>query len=35
MDRPVSLGTRLAINDHVMQVADVDPGAAGGAGAGG
>jgi len=23
LDRPVSLGTRLAINDHVMQVADV------------
>jgi HlyD family secretion protein len=25
LDRPVSLGTRLAINDHVMQVADVEP----------
>jgi HlyD family secretion protein len=25
LDRPVSAGTRLAINDHVMQVADVDP----------
>jgi HlyD family secretion protein len=25
LDRPVSLGTRLAINDHVLQVADVDP----------
>ena len=25
LDRPVSLGTRLAINDHLMQVADVDP----------
>jgi HlyD family secretion protein len=24
LDRPVSAGTRLAINDHVMQVADVD-----------
>lgn len=25
LDRPVSLGTRLAINDHLMQVADVSP----------
>jgi HlyD family secretion protein len=26
LDRPASLGTRLAINDHLMQVADVEPG---------
>lgn len=26
LDRPESVGTRLAINDHVMQVADVTPG---------
>jgi HlyD family secretion protein len=26
LDRPVSLGTRLAVNDHLMKVADVDPG---------
>jgi RND family efflux transporter MFP subunit len=25
LDRPASLGTRLAVNDHLMQVADVDP----------
>src|SRR5258706_8807323 len=25
LDRPASLGTRLAVNDHVMQIADVDP----------
>jgi multidrug efflux pump subunit AcrA (membrane-fusion protein) len=25
LDRPASLGTRLAINDHVMQIADVSP----------
>jgi heat shock protein HspQ len=25
LDRPVSLGTRLAVNDHVMQLADVTP----------
>ena len=25
LDRPVTLGTRLAINDHIMQVADVRP----------
>lgn len=25
LDRPVSLGTRLAINDHIMQIADVRP----------
>lgn len=25
LDRPISLGTRLAINDHLMQVADVRP----------
>jgi HlyD family secretion protein len=25
LDRPVSLGTRLAVNDHLMKVADVDP----------
>jgi RND family efflux transporter MFP subunit len=25
LDRPVSPGTRLAVNDHVMLVADVDP----------
>ena len=26
LDRPVSQGTRLAVNDHVMRVADVRPG---------
>ena len=26
LDRPVSRGTRLAVNDHVMRVADVRPG---------
>ena len=26
LDRPVSKGTRLAVNDHVMRVADVRPG---------
>jgi len=26
LDRPTSLGTRVAINDHLMQVADVRPG---------
>jgi HlyD family secretion protein len=25
LDRPVSLGTRLAVNDHIMQIADVRP----------
>lgn len=25
LDRPVSAGTRLAVNDHIMQVADVRP----------
>ena len=25
LDRPVSMGTRLAVNDHVLQVADVRP----------
>lgn len=25
LDRPVSLGTRVAVNDHVMQIADVAP----------
>jgi ribosome-binding protein aMBF1 (putative translation factor) len=25
LDRPVSVGTRLAVNDHIMQVADVRP----------
>jgi multidrug efflux pump subunit AcrA (membrane-fusion protein) len=25
LDRPVSLGTRLAVNDHLMKVADIDP----------
>jgi RND family efflux transporter MFP subunit len=25
LDRPLSVGTRLAVNDHVMQVADVSP----------
>lgn len=25
LDRPISIGTRLAVNDHIMQVADVRP----------
>jgi RND family efflux transporter MFP subunit len=25
LDRPISLGTRLAVNDHIMQIADVSP----------
>ncbi len=25
LDRPISLGTRLAVNDHLMQIADVSP----------
>jgi HlyD family secretion protein len=25
LDRPVSLGTRLAVNDHILQIADVRP----------